>query len=503
MAWKRRSPPSVSSYTAVETPSGSRLRDRDPHEHSGAGRRTLPRIWTRGSRACGSRTSPRVRTPRGDGTTTRGPARDSCPITATASASAPATAMACRPPPVRQRTVYTQANAPARVALHRHHRHDSIQVQWGPTAILPAPCTCARTLRPARISGWIPDTTWDEHRPAAQHLVHLPRQGPQCRRPRDRLDESGDAVHGLPLADGQLHAGRQGELRPGRTSFGTRPAHYRRSRSPHPWRVTISCDWTGSAVDAGRVADPDRRADHGSGRCPLHARGELPPHADLRGQAGDRREGRIELDERLRVPAGCSRCGASRAMRSASPRASTSRMRAEDVLTGDRTRHVRDLKSGVAVKGGYAGLGESRTRTPATSPLYETILSGDLKSDDSPVSDAPRSLQRACGAPTTASTWSRMDVRQHDPARRRHHHGRQWHRRRRPVPDPQRSGHLPVHHLRQPRRPALRRRPEGWGQGAGVSCYLSRADVLRVRVLTPTGPAARAAACTASRAAPP
>ena len=141
------------------------------------------------------------------------------------------------------------------------------------------------------------------------------------------------------------------------------------------------------------------------------------------------------------------------------------------VVLGDRTATF-ELKSSVAIKGGYAGLGRPDPNARDMT-AYETILSGDLKGDDSPVAqsfDLYSDIRRTDNSLHVVSAWSTDSKTVLEGVTITAGNGIDGAGicliRSNPVISQcvlraNRAGQLSGDGL------------EGWGQGAGVSCYQS------------------------------
>ncbi len=143
--------------------------------------------------------------------------------------------------------------------------------------------------------------------------------------------------------------------------------------------------WSGSAVDAGRVADPQ------AAQTTVLVDGQYTLVANfLRTQ--------IFVDQRaIGAKDGSSWTNAHTSLQDALDAAQPGHEiwvaqgvykpdAGKNVLTGDLTATFM-LKSGVALKGGYAGLGKSDPNARDIT-AYETVLSGDLKGDDKPAAQS-------------------------------------------------------------------------------------------------------------------
>jgi hypothetical protein len=228
--------------------------------------------------------------------------------------------------------------------------------------------------------------------------------------------------------------------------------------------------WTGSAVDAGRVADPSA------------AQTTVLVDAQYTLVANFVRT-QIYVDRRaVGAKDGSSWASAYTSLQDALDAAQVGNEiwvaqgaykpdAGKNVLLGDRTATF-ELRSGVAIKGGYAGLGKSDPNARDIA-AYETILSGDLKSDDAVALksfDLYSDIQRTDNSLHVVSAWSADRQTLLEGVTITAGNGLDGAGvcliRSNPVISQcilraNRAGQLSGDGL------------EGWGQGAGVSCYQS------------------------------
>jgi predicted outer membrane repeat protein len=277
-------------------------------------------------------------------------------------------------------SVYTQANVPARVAF-AGVAATTIQVQWGTNGNPPGTLYLCENATAGTNSGWTTVTTWSSTglMPNTSYAYHVKaRNADGVETAWVDLGIQSTEYRSLTLSStpgGKVSSPTQSVVRcaPGAVvnlvAVPLAGYHFLR--------------WTGSAVDATRVANP--RA----------AQTTVLVDAQYTLVANFIRT-QIYVDKRaIGTKDGSSWTNAYTSLQDALDAAQVgNEIRVaqgtykpdvgKSVLLGDRTATF-ELKSGVALNGGYAGLGQPDPNTRDIT-TYETILSGDLKSDDTAVS---------------------------------------------------------------------------------------------------------------------
>jgi predicted outer membrane repeat protein len=281
--------------------------------------------------------------------------------------------------------ICTQANAPARVAFTRV-TGTSIQVQWGTNGNPPGTLYLCENTTAGTISGWTPGTTWENTglAPNSSYTYRVKARN------ADGVETAWTSL-GAQSTDYRsltVSAAPGGKVSvPGQNIFRYVPgATAELAAVPRAGYHFLR--WSGSAVDAGRVADS------GAAQTTVLVDGHYTLVANFL-------RTRMYVDRRATgAKDGSTWANAFTSLQDALEAAQVGNEicvaqgiykpdAGKNVLAGDRLATF-GLKSGVAIKGGYAGLGKPDPNTRDIA-LYETVLSGDLKGDDTPVL-APQDL---------------------------------------------------------------------------------------------------------------
>lgn len=279
-------------------------------------------------------------------------------------------------PPSETAYVHTQANPPVRVAFSGVAT-TSIQVQWGTNGNPAGTLYLCENTTAGMISGWTTGASWDNTGLAPNTVYSYrvkARNADGVETAWTDLGAQSTEFRSLTISatpGGKVSAPGQDVFRyaPGATvSLAATPlAGYHFLR------------WTGSAVDAGRVADPSA------------AQTTVLVDAHYTLTANFLRT-RIYVDRRASgTKDGSSWTNACTSLQDALDLAQVGNEIwiaqgtykpdvGKNLSIGDRFVAF-ELKSGVAIKGGYAGLGHADPNTREIA-VYRTVLSGDLNGDD-------------------------------------------------------------------------------------------------------------------------
>ena len=299
--------------------------------------------------------------------------------------------------------ICTQANVPASAGFAAVTLA-SIQARWGANGNPAGTRYLCENVTAGVNSGWITATAWD-------NAGLLPNTAYTYRVKACNADGVETAWMNLgtqstdyrsvaisSTAGGQVSSPGQGTLRyaPGATV----------ALVATPLKGYHFLRWTGSAVDAGRVADP------GAAQTTVVVDAHYTLVANfLRTQ--------IYVDSRaVSTKDGSSWKNAFASLQDALDAAQVGNEiwvaqgvykpdGGKNVLAGDRSATF-EIRSGVRVKGGYAGLAQSDPNKRDIA-VYETVLSGDLKGDDKPVResfDLYSELSRTDNSLHVVSLWN-------------------------------------------------------------------------------------------------
>jgi hypothetical protein len=282
-------------------------------------------------------------------------------------------------PPSETAYIHTQANAPTRVAFSGVAA-TSIQVQWGPNGNPSGTLYLCENTTAGMNSGWTTGATWDNTglTPNTRYAYRVKaRNADGVETAWTDLGAQSTEYRSLTVSatpGGKVSAPGQDVFRyaPGATvNLAAAPlAGYHFLR------------WTGSAVDAGRVADPSA------------AQTTVLVDAHYTLTANFLRT-RIYVDARaIGAKDGSSWTNACTSLQEALDLAQVGNEiriaqgtykpdKGKNVLPGDRFAAF-ELKSGAAFKGGYAGLGHADPNARDIA-VYRTTLSGDLNGNDSAI----------------------------------------------------------------------------------------------------------------------
>ena len=202
-------------------------------------------------------------------------------------------------------TVYTYANAPAAGSLGGI-TPTSIQVQWGtngnPTGTL---YLCENTTAGVN-SGWITDTAWENTSlaPSTSYTYRVKaRNADGVETAWTSLGSESTEYRSLKVTSTAGGKVSSPALEVTRYAPGTSVDLLATAQAGYHF-----LEWTGTAVDAGRVADPTAATT----TVVVDAHYTLVANflrTRVYVDAGRRRQGRIELEERFRIHAGCPRHG--------------------------------------------------------------------------------------------------------------------------------------------------------------------------------------------------
>jgi hypothetical protein len=277
---------------------------------------------------------------------------------------------------------YTRANPPATAAF-AGITAASIQVQWSANANPVGTLYLCENTTAGVNSGWTADIAWYNTglSPNTVYSYRVKaRNGDGVETAWTALGTQSTEYRSLTIdssGGGKVESPGQGVFRyaPGATaSLAAAPSggcHFLR--------------WTGTAVDAGRVADPNAAqttvlvdAHYTLTANFLRTRIYVDKQATGLGDGSSWKNAFVSLQDALDVAQVGNEIWIAKG--AYKPDAG------KNVLAGDRLASF-ELKSGVALKGGYVGLAGSDPNSRDIA-AYETILSGDLKGNDRPVTES-------------------------------------------------------------------------------------------------------------------
>jgi len=278
--------------------------------------------------------------------------------------------------------VYTRANVPGSAAF-TGITSVSVQVQWGTNGNPAGTLYLCENVTAGMNCGWTTDAAWNNTglTPNTTYTYRVKaRNGDGLETAWTNLGTQSTEYRSLTISapvGGKVGSPGQGVFRfaPGATVglVATPLGGYHFLR------------WTGSAVDAARVADPNAAqttvlvdAHYTLAANFLRTRIYVDKRATGTKDGSSWRNAFVSLQDALdAAQVGNEICIAQGIYK---PDAGT------NVLAGDRIASF-ELKSGAALKGGYAGLVYSDPNARDIA-AYETILSGDLKGNDRAVSES-------------------------------------------------------------------------------------------------------------------
>ncbi len=272
--------------------------------------------------------------------------------------------------------LYTYANPPA-LGTFTVMTSTSIQVQWGANGNPAGTLYMCENTTAGMISGWITDTVWDNTslQPNVAYTYRVKaRNGDGIETAWVTLGTQSTDYRSLAISatgSGQVTAPGQGTFRfaPGATVnlVATPAAGYHFLR------------WTGTAVDAGCVTNPDAAqttvivdAHYTLVAHFLRTRIYVDGRSAAGGDGSTWQKAYTYLQDALdTAQTGNEICVAQGTYRPD---------RGKNVVVGDRFASF-NLKDGVRIKGGFVGMTASDPNARDIA-LYPTLLSGDLKNDD-------------------------------------------------------------------------------------------------------------------------
>ncbi len=281
--------------------------------------------------------------------------------------------------------LYTQANAPVRVAF-TGITGTSIQVQWGTNGNPSGTLYLCENTTAGTISGWIPGATWENTglAPNTSYTYRVKaRNGDGVETAWTSLGTQSTDYRSL-----NVSATPGGKVStPGQNIFRYAPgATVELAAVPTPGYHFLR--WSGSAVDAGRVANPGVAQttvllDNHYTLVANFLRTRM--YVDRRATGAKDGSSWTNAFPSLQDALGAAQVGNEICVAQGVYKPDVG----QKLSAGDRLATFA-LKDAVAIKGGYAGLGKADPNTRDIA-LYETVLSGDLKGDDTPAL-APQDL---------------------------------------------------------------------------------------------------------------
>lgn len=277
---------------------------------------------------------------------------------------------------------YTHANVPTPVAF-TGITTTSIQIQWGANGNPSGTLYLCENTTAGMISGWTTDTTWENTglAPNTAYAYRVKaRNGDGLETAWVSLGARSTEYRSLTVS-----ATAGGEVSsPGQDVFRYAPGvTVDLAAVPHEGYHFLR--WTGSAVDTGRVTDPS--AAQTTVLVDAHytlVANFLRTRIYVDGRAKGADDGSswdnayVSLQDALDVAQVGNEIRVARGTYKPDI--------GKNVVVGDYLVAF-ELKSGVRIKGGYAGFGHADPNT-RNIPVYRTILSGDLNGDDRSVSES-------------------------------------------------------------------------------------------------------------------
>jgi len=278
--------------------------------------------------------------------------------------------------------VYTRANPPGAAAF-AGITVASIQVQWAANANPVGTLYLCENTTAGMNSGWTTDTAWNNTAlsPNTVYTYRVKaRNGDGVETAWTALGTQSTEYRSLTISSspgGKVESPGQGVFRytPGAAA----------SLVATPLGGYHFLRWTGSAVDAGQVADPNAAqttvlvdAHYTLTANFLRTRIYVDKRATGAKNGSSWTNAFVSLQDALDVAQVGNEIWIAKGIYKPDI--------GKNVLAGDRLVSF-ELKSGVALKGGYAGLALSDPNTRDIT-AYETVLSGDLKGDDRPVTES-------------------------------------------------------------------------------------------------------------------